>query len=109
MDHYLYSVTPFKNCPTYTTLGPLPDDGMNYIILIIDNFLKFVGLYPEKNTSTLEFVKALMSWVGIFGVPKILKSDGGSQFSSNMAEILKYLLKYQHLIILRVIQWREVG
>jgi hypothetical protein len=64
-----------------------------------DNFSKFVGLYPAENTSTLEFVKAFLSWVGIFGVPKILRSDGGSQFSSDMAERLKYLLKYQHLII----------
>ena len=84
------------------TFGPLPEDefGMRYIILIVDNFSKFVGLYPEKNTSTLEFVKAFLSWVGIFSVPKILRSDGGSQFSSDMAERLKYLLKYQYLIII---------
>ena len=59
------------------TLGPLPEDesGMRYIILIVDNFSKFVGLYPANRTSTLEFVKAFLSWVGIFGVPKTLRSD----------------------------------
>ena len=51
------------------TLGPFPEDesGMRYIILIVDNFSKFVGLYSATSTSTLEFVKAFLSWVGIFG------------------------------------------
>ena len=47
------------------TLGPLPEDecGMIYIdvILIVDKFSKFVGLYPAKSTSTLGFVKAFLS------------------------------------------------
>ena len=61
------------------TLGPFPEDvfGMRFIIPIVDNFSKFVGLYPAKNTLTLEFVKAFLSWVGIFGV---LRIDGRSQF-----------------------------
>ena len=91
VDHYLYSVTSLQKL-SIDTLGPLPEDeiGMQYTILILDNFSKFVGLYPAKNTSTLEFVKAFLpSWVGIFGVPKILRSDGGSQLSSDMAERLK--------------------
>ena len=80
VDH-LYSVTPLQEL-SIDTLGPLPEDefGMRYIILIVDNFSKFIGLYPAKNISTLEFVKAFLSWVGIFGVPKILRSDGGSKF-----------------------------
>ena len=96
VDHHLYSVTLLQEL-LIDTLGSLPEDeyGMRYIILIVDNFSKLVGLYPAKNTSTLEFVKAFLSWVGIVGVPKILRSDGESQFSSDMAE----RLKYQHLII----------
>ena len=68
-------------------LGPLSEDefGMRYNILIVDNFSKFVGLYPAKNTSTLEFVKAFLL-LGIFGVPKILRSEGSSQFSSDMKD-----------------------
>ena len=58
VDHRLYSVTPLQEL-SIDTLGPLPEDefGMRYIILIVDNFSKFFGLYPEKNTSTLEFVR----------------------------------------------------
>jgi len=58
---------------------------MCFIILIVDNFSKFVGLYPAKNTLTLEFVKAFLSWVEIFEDP---------QKRWRIA-----ILKYQHLII----------
>jgi len=72
---------------------------MSYIILIVDNSSKFVGLYPANSTSTLEFVKAFLSWVGIFGVPKTPRSDGGSQFTSNMTQALKDILKYQRIVV----------
>ena len=71
VEHDLYSVAPLAEL-SIDTLGPLPEDeaGMRYIILIVDNFSKFVGLYPANSTSTRDFVKAFLSWVGIFGVPK---------------------------------------
>ena len=77
VDFHLYIVSPLQEL-SIDTLGPLFEDeyNMRHIIHIVDNFSKFVGLYPAKNTSTLEFVKAFLSWVGIFGVPKILNSDG---------------------------------
>ena len=79
VDHHLYSVTPLQEL-SIDTLGLLPKDeyGMLYIILIVDNF---VGLYPAKTISTFEFVKVL-SWVRIFGVPKVLRSDGSAVFGS---------------------------
>ena len=91
----LYSITPLQALSVDTRLGPLPEDeyGMHNIILIVDNFSKFVGLYPAKTALTLEFVRAL-SYLGLeFLVPSIF---GGSQFSSEMAERLNILLKYQH-------------
>jgi len=64
-----------------------------------DNFSKFVGLYPAS-TLSLEFVKAFLSWVGIFGTPKYLRSDGGSsQFTSNKAQAIKAMLKYHHIVV----------
>ena len=100
VEHHLYSVAPISEL-SIDTLVPLPEDqsGMRYIIFLVDNFLKFVGLYPETSTSTLEFEKAFLSWVGIFGVPKTLRSDGGSQSTSNMVRALKDILKYQHIIV----------
>ena len=55
VDHHFFSVIPLQEL-SIDTLGPLPEDefSMRYIILIVDNFSKFVGLCPAKNTSTLE-------------------------------------------------------
>ena len=105
VDHRLESVAPLQEL-SIDTLGPLPEDeyGMRYIVLIVNNFSKFVGLYPAKTVSTLEFVKAFLSWAGIFGLSKVLRSDEGSQFnSSDMAVRLKILLKYQHIIVFLII------
>ena len=62
LDYHLYSVAPQSEL-SIDTLGPLPEDesGMRYIILIVDNFSKFVGLYPATSTSTLELVKVFLS------------------------------------------------
>ena len=46
-----------------------------------------------RSTSTLEFVRAFLSWVGIFGLPKTLRSDGGSQFTSNTSPSTQRNLK----------------
>ena len=93
VEHHLYSVAPLSAL-SIDTLGPFPEDesGMRYIILIVDNFSEFVGLYPANSTSTLGFVKSILSWVGIFGVSKTLRSDGESQFTSNIAQALKDIL-----------------
>ena len=66
VDHHLFCVSPPSEI-LIDTLGPLSEDerGLRHIILIVFNFSKFVGLCPAKSTSTLEFVKAFLSWVGI--------------------------------------------
>ena len=93
MEHHLYSVAPLSEL-SIDTLGSLPEDeaGMRYIILIVDNFSKFVGLYPANSTSTREFVKAFLSWVGIFGVPKTLRSDRGLQYGPSTQGYIKIIV-----------------
>ena len=83
------------------TLGPLKEDdlGNRFIIVIVDNFSKLIGLYPARNTTSKEFVHALLQWVSIFGVPKEIRTDGGSQFSSQLSSDLASLLGYDHLVI----------
>ena len=58
---HLYSIAPLSEL-SIDTLGLLPE-GMSYIILIVDNFSKFVGLYPENSTSKLEWSQKL-SYLG---------------------------------------------
>ena len=48
------------------TLGPLKFDknGNSFIIVIIDNFSKLVGLYPAKNTTSKDYLGALLQYLG---------------------------------------------
>jgi hypothetical protein len=82
LEHHLYRLKPLASL-SMDTLGPLPEDeyGNSYVVVIVDNFSKFMGLYPAKSTTSQEYVKSLMQWVGVFGVPAEVRTDGGSQFS----------------------------
>jgi len=65
----------------------------------VDNISKLVGLNPARRTTSKEFVHALLQWVSIFGAPKEIRTDGGSQFSSQLSSDLASLLGYNHLVI----------
>jgi hypothetical protein len=99
--HHLYSVNPLEEL-SVDTLGPLPEDefGNRYVVVILDNFSKFIGLYSATSTSTRDFVSALLKWIGIFGLPKKIRSDGGSQFTSNLAQELRIVLGFDHLVVI---------
>ena len=71
---------------------------MRYIILIVDNFSKFVGLYPAKSSSTLEFVKMFLSWVGIFGAENSQKRWRVSIHVLHSAST-QGTLKYHHIVV----------
>jgi Integrase zinc binding domain/Integrase core domain len=100
LEHHLHRLKPLASL-SIDTLGPLPEDehGNSYVIVIVDNFSKFIGLYPARRTTSEEFVRALLQWVGVFGIPEEIRTDGGSQFNSKLATDFKSLLKYEHLVV----------
>ena len=57
VDHHLYCLDPLTSL-SVDTLSPLKEDelGNRFIIVIVDNFSKLVGLYPARNTTSKEFV-----------------------------------------------------
>ena len=63
MDHHHYSLDPLVSL-SVDTLGSLKEDeldpGNRFIIAIVDNFSKLVGLYPARNTTSKEFVHTLL-------------------------------------------------
>ena len=66
------------------TFGPLPEDEnrFSFIVVIVNNFSESVGFYPARSTTSKDFIGSLLQWMGIFGVPKEIRSDVGSQFTS---------------------------
>jgi hypothetical protein len=65
----------------------------------MDNFSKFFGLYPWKSTTAKECVEALLLWISIFGVPAVIRTDGGSQFNNGMVEEFGQMMNFQHQIV----------
>jgi transposase InsO family protein len=84
------------------TIGPLraDDDGFQHILVIIDNFSKFVMLYPTVSTDAASYVKSLLHHIGLFGIPQRIRSDGGTQFTAGISQQLASFLGYTHIVIL---------
>ena len=67
------------------TIGPINIEGnskqeQKFILVMIDNFTRFVTLYPCRTTDAKEAAKHLLSHIGLFGQPEYIQSDKGSQF-----------------------------
>ena len=53
---------------------------------------RYPAAYPLHNITTKSVVKALTQFISVFGIPKVIQSDQGTNFTSNMfAEILRQL------------------
>ena len=61
-----------------TYMGNTPDQGYKWI------FARFSWTSPLKSKSTTEVAKALYNVFIAFGIPFILQSDNGAEFTSNI-------------------------
>jgi hypothetical protein len=82
------------------SIGPLQDDadGNKHIIVIIDGFTRWVELYAVPDVTAEKAAKvALLDWVGRFGTPSQILSDGGTQFVNELWEELTALMGAEKL------------
>lgn len=66
-------------------LGPLPrtDWGNKYMLVVMDYFSKWPEVYPVPDQATITVAEALVqNWVSRFGVPLLIHSDQGRNFTS---------------------------
>ena len=74
-----------------------PDQfGMSMIVVIIDNFSRFVDLYPISDTSAEAAADALIQYTGRFQTPERFTTDSGSNFKSSLIEGLMTRLGADH-------------
>lgn len=68
------------------TIGPLPADarGNTYIITLIDNFSRYLELYPSQDVSAISAARALFDHACRFGYPEQLVTDSGSQYCNEL-------------------------
>lgn len=82
-------------------VGPLPrsTSGNAYILVVVDAFSKFVHIHPMRTANTQATIKCLKDHIFlIFGAPRYLISDNGSQFTAtnfkNFLEQFKVTIWY---------------
>lgn len=67
-------------------LGPTPSTEKNYkhLFVVTDAFTKFSWLYPVRSTTFEEVIDRLKKQSAVFGNPRRIVADGGSNFTSNV-------------------------
>ena len=78
-------------------VGPLPSSqGFSYLLTTIDRTTCWPEVVPLTSISAKSCVRAFLStWVSRFGVPAILNSDRGTQFTSSVWTTVFLLLGSQ--------------
>jgi hypothetical protein len=66
--------------------GPLPTatGGVKYILVMVDNFTKFVKLYKVRRATTAITLKKGQEYVEECGKPRNLLTDNGTQFTNEI-------------------------
>ena len=65
-----------------------------------DCFSRFTVLFPTRNATAMEAARAILHWTGLFGQPKYLLSDMGTQYVNKNIDALLLALKTHKLDIL---------
>jgi len=68
------------------TIGPLPmsEEGYIHLLVVIDNFSRYVELYPLRDLTALTAAKRIVEHIGRHGCPNTIQFDNGSQFCNEL-------------------------
>jgi len=75
-------------------VGPLPPSksGSRYLLTVMCQSTRYPAAYPLRSITAKSVVRALSQFISIFGVPRIIQSDQGSNFCSKLfAQVLEQL------------------
>ncbi|XP_078264112.1 uncharacterized protein LOC144598103 [Rhinoraja longicauda] len=75
-------------------VGPLPPSrGITHLFTVVDRFTRWPEAIPLADTSTATCARALAAhWIARFGVPVVISSDRGPQFTSELWSAMAHLL-----------------
>lgn len=79
-------------------IGPLkPHKGYQHVLCIRDRFTKYNELIPLRSATAIEtFEQFVARHVGTFGLPKILITDNGGNFKSDLVKYFTNKLAIKH-------------
>ena len=75
-------------------VGPLPPSksGSMHLLTVMCQTTRYPAAFPMRSINTKSIVKALSQFISVFGIPQVIQSDRGSNFTSKMfAEVLTQL------------------
>ena len=80
-------------------VGPLPrtKSGNQYLLTIMCASTRFPEAIPLRNIKSKSVVKALVKFFTLFGLPKVVQSDQGTNFMSNVFQQVMLELGIQHV------------
>jgi len=82
------------------TMGPYKKSarGYEYTLVVIDNFSRFVELYPLQSVDANEAAERILEFVSRYGQPQQILSDGGTQFLNDTVKELCKLLQVSTIV-----------
>ncbi len=80
-------------------VGPLPQSsGFSYLFTVVDRTTRWPEAIPLSNIAAADCAAALFTgWIQRFGVPTVIISDRGAQFTSTLWTALCSLLSINHV------------
>jgi hypothetical protein len=100
-NHQLLKCTPHYTQSTYgimdnisidTVYMPESTRGNKYLIVIIDSFSRYLGVYPIADLTAETAMICLLQWMSDFGIPSHLCCDNGSQFQGIFQDLLNLVI-----------------
>ena len=80
------SSTPFQRL-SLDIVGPLPEAGtaqLRFILTLQDDLTKFSAAYPLSNATAEETSECLIHFISLFGIPKTIFTDQGTNFTADL-------------------------
>lgn len=80
-------------------VGPLPKSksGSAYLFTVMCQTTRYPAAYPLRTITAKSVVKALTQFFSVFGVPKVIQSDQGTNFTSNLFKQALKQLQVRHV------------
>jgi hypothetical protein len=81
--------------------GPFPvqSNGNEYLLILVDVCTRFVILEPIPNKETLTVAKVLFRLFSLIGFPRVLQSDNGREFVSDIMKEMTTTMEVQHRLV----------
>jgi hypothetical protein len=73
--------------------------GMNFILVVVCVFSRFLLLRPLRSKAAEEVARVLWQIMCDFGTPKIIQSDNGSEFVNSVVRALVQLMGVDHRLV----------